>query len=65
MWGGTFLGMVIVTVLVFLWNFFWNKRWSLKPSSQVMGMKRSELLELKGKIEGLLSSKFDHNGERF
>ncbi len=64
MWGGTFLGMVIVTVLVFLWNFFWNKKWSLKPSAQIIGMKRSDLLELKGNIENLLSNKFDHNGDR-
>jgi len=63
MWGGTFLGMVIVTVLVFLWNFFWNKKWSLKPSAQIMGMKRTDLLELKDRIEVLLTQKFDHNGD--
>ena len=64
MWGGTFLGMVIVTVLVFLWNFFWNKKWSLKPSAQIMGMNRSNLLELKDQIEILLTKKFDHNGDK-
>lgn len=53
-WGGTFIGMVITTLIVFLWNYTWNKRWSLKPDAQIMKMKKHELETLKAKIEKLL-----------
>jgi len=64
LWGGTFLGMVITTVLVYLWNFTWNKHWSLKPSAQVMKMNRTDLMELRERIDGLLKSRFDAEGKR-
>jgi hypothetical protein len=54
LWGGTFIGMVITTLIVFLWNYTWNKRWSLKPDAQIIKMKKHELETLKAKIEKLL-----------
>lgn len=62
--GGRYLGMVITTVIVYFWNYSWNRRWSLKPTAQIQGMKRNELLELNDQIEVLLKSKFDAKGER-
>lgn len=53
-WGGTFLGMVATTILVFLWNYTWNRHWSLNPKAQVIRMKRVDLLELKALIDDLL-----------
>lgn len=52
---GTFLAMVIVTIIVYFWNFTWNKRWSLKVDSQIMSMKKKDLLEMKQKISERLS----------
>jgi len=63
-WGGTFLGMLITTLLVFLWNYIWNKHWSLGINSQILTMKRGELEELQCRIRALLEQKFDHKGER-
>jgi len=54
LWGGTFIGMVITTLIVFTWNYTWNKRWSLKPDAQIMKMKKHELETLKTKIQKLL-----------
>ncbi len=54
--GGTFLGMVITTIIVFLWNFTWNKRWSLKPSSQILNMPKDQLAELRSKIDKILEA---------
>lgn len=61
---GTLIGMLITTVLVFLWNYFWNKTWSLGINSQILVMKHHELTELNAKVSQLLKEKFDHNGER-
>lgn len=47
---GTFLAMVIVTIIVYFWNFTWNKKWSLKVDSQIQGMNRIQLQELRRKI---------------
>jgi hypothetical protein len=63
-WGGTFLGVTITTVLVFFWNYTWNKKWSLKSDSQIMGMKRLQLLDLQEKITVLLNEKRDYTGQR-
>lgn len=62
--GGTFFGMLITTVMVFMWNYFWNKNWSLGIHSQIMHMKKYELQELHERIKVLLKQKFDHKGER-
>ena len=62
MWGGTFLGMLITTLLVFFWNYFWNKHWSLSIDAQVYSMTKGELNDLRQKIKGLLKSKPDHKG---
>jgi hypothetical protein len=56
-WGGTFLGITLVTICVFYWNFTWNKRWSLKTEAQVMTMNRDHLLNLQEKITWLLHRK--------
>jgi hypothetical protein len=64
LWGGTFIAMVITTLLVFFWNYSLNKRWSLKPDAQIMKMKKHELMRLKDKIERLLSETFDNSGNR-
>lgn len=63
-WGGTFLGITVVTICVFLWNFTWNKRWSLKTDAQMMAMTKKQLLNLKEKAEFLLTQKRDFNGKR-
>lgn len=63
-WGGAFLGMVITTILVFLWNFTWNRKWSLNSGAQILQMKKSELLELDSRIQILLREKFDYLGDR-
>jgi hypothetical protein len=63
-WGGTFLGVTLVTICVFLWNFTWNKRWSLKTDAQMMAMTKQQLLNLKEKAEVLLIQKRDFNGKR-
>lgn len=63
-WGGTFLGVTVVTICVFLWNFTWNKRWSLKTDAQMMAMTKQQLLNLKEKAEVLLTQKRDFNGKR-
>lgn len=62
--GGTFLGMVITTFLVFCWNYFWNKKWSLGINSQICGMKKDELQQLLVKVKVLLEEKFDYKGKR-
>lgn len=62
--GGTFLGMVITTCLVFLWNYTWNRKWSLNSDAQIMKMKKHELQNLKSKVQKLLSQKFDESGNR-
>lgn len=64
LWGGTFIAMVITTLLVFFWNYSLNKRWSLKSDAQIMKMKKHELIQLKDKIERLLSETFDNSGNR-
>lgn len=61
---GTFLGMLITTLLVFAWNYFWNKKWSLGVRSQLLMMKKNELFDLREFLEVLLDQKFDHKGER-
>jgi len=50
---GTFIGIAITTLLVFLWNFFWNRRWSLSPRSQVLKMSHEKRQELKNLIAEL------------
>lgn len=62
--GGTFLGMLVTTLIVFLWNYIWNKSWSLGVGSQLLMMKKDELMNLKENLELLLDQKFDHKGER-
>jgi len=64
LWGGTFLGMLITTFIVFLWNFFWNQYWSLSIKSQLLNMDHQELLDLHDRVMLLLNSKFDDEGER-
>ena len=63
-WGGTFLGMIITTLLVFFWNYFWNRHWSLSIDAQLYSMTKGELTVLQAQIKGLLKSKFDHKGRR-
>ena len=63
-WGGTFLGMLITTFLVFIWNYFWNKHWSLSIKSQLLSMDKTELQLLREKTDILLKSKFDDEGKR-
>lgn len=62
--GGTFFGMSLTTFLVFLWNYTWNKRWSLGIHSQLLHMKKHELLEISERLKVLLKQKFDAKGER-
>lgn len=50
---GTFVGIVITTVLVFLWNYYFNKRWSLSTRSQVLKMSHEKRQELKKLIDEL------------
>lgn len=64
LWGGTFIAWIMATFLVAFWNYYLNKRWSLKPDAQILKMKKAELLDLKAKVEGLLSGKFDRKGKR-
>lgn len=64
MFGGTFFGMMITTLLVFCWNYVLNKRWSLGIHSQVLTMKKSSLKELQLKVSYLLKQKFDAKGKR-
>jgi hypothetical protein len=64
LWGGTFLGMLITTFIVFLWNFFWNQYWSLSIKSQLLNMDHQELLDLHDQVMLLLNSKFDDEGKR-
>lgn len=61
---GTFIGMVITTCLVFLWNYTWNKRWSLNSDAQILKMKKHELQTLRTKVDELLSKRFDEKGNR-
>ncbi len=63
-WGGTFLALTVTVILVFLWNYTWNKIWCFSPASQILQLKRDQLLELRDKIEVILSEKHDHKGER-
>ena len=62
--GGLFMGMVITTALVFVWNYFWNKKWSLGINSQILTMKKNELQDLQLRVDLLLKQKFSHKGER-
>ena len=62
--GGTFLAMIITTLLVFIWNYLWNRHWSLSIKSQLLSMDKAELNVLSEKIDALLNSKFDDEGKR-
>lgn len=64
LWGGTFMAFVITTLLVFFWNYLWTKNWIFSIKSQLLSMNRKELELLRDRIEILLASKFDENGER-
>ena len=65
LWMGTFLAMMITTLLVFVWNYFWNWRFSLSMDAQIYNMNRKELLALSDQVSlALLSQKFNHKGER-
>jgi hypothetical protein len=57
-WGGTFIGLTITTLIVFMWNYYWNKRWSLKVDAQIGSMTKQELLDLETKVKVALSQKF-------
>lgn len=59
--GGLFLGMLLTTFLVFLWNYFWNRHWSLGINSQILTMDKPELEELQCRIRLLLSQKFSNS----
>lgn len=59
-WGGTFIGMVFVTIIVFLWNFFWNRKWSLRVTSQLLKLSRKDLLTARSLIDYLLEQKKEH-----
>lgn len=61
---GLFFGMLITTVIVFCWNYLWNKKWSLGINSQILTMKKDELMELRRNVDLLLKQKFSHKGER-
>jgi len=50
---GTFTGIVVTTVLVFLWNYFWNKRWSLNAKSQILKMSDKERQDTKRLLDEL------------
>lgn len=62
--GGLFFGMMITTILVFLWNYFWNKNWSLGIRSQILTMKEEELLDLQKRVKLLLKQKFGNKGSK-
>lgn len=63
-WGGTFVAMLITTLLVFFWNYLWTKHWILSVKSRLLGMDKVELELLRDKINMLLESKFDEKGNR-
>jgi hypothetical protein len=65
MFGGTFIGMVLTTIIIYVWNYNLSKNWSLKSDAQVLSMRKPQLLEMREKIDQIiLNEHFDKKGKR-
>ena len=54
---GTFIGMMVTTTAVFLWNYELNKKLSLNVTAQIRVMKVEKLMKLRDDVNRMLVEK--------